>query len=73
MSRVISNPTYLSHLTSRYTGGVYVHWNFWCNVQDPVQPEICRKAMALNATDLVREYSERDQRYALYRIKSAAP
>ena len=32
-----------------------VHWNFWCNVQDPVQPEFCRKALALKSFELVRE------------------
>ena len=25
----------------RYRGGVYFHWNFWCNVNDPVQRQFC--------------------------------
>jgi Dolichyl-phosphate-mannose-protein mannosyltransferase len=69
MSRVIANPNYVDFLASRYTGGVYIHWNFWCNVQDPVQPEFCRKAIAVSPVEIVREYRERDQRYALYRMK----
>jgi hypothetical protein len=68
MSRAVMNPHYVHFLTSRYAGGVYVHWNFWCNVQDEVQPEFCRKAVTMNTVELVREYTERDQRYALYRI-----
>ena len=69
MSRVIANPAYRALLGRRYTGGVFVHWNFWCNVQDPVQQEICRKALATGPSEMVKEYRERDQHYALYRIK----
>ena len=46
-----------------------MHWNFWCNVQDPVQPEFCRKALQLKPFELVREYRERDQRFAFYRLE----
>ena len=45
MSLIVSNPSYLDYLTDRYAGGVYLHWNFWCNVQDPVQREFCRQAL----------------------------
>jgi hypothetical protein len=65
---IVQSPAYVRFLTSRYTGGVFVHWNFWCNVQDPVHPEFCRKALALGTVELVREYRERDQRFALYRL-----
>jgi 4-amino-4-deoxy-L-arabinose transferase-like glycosyltransferase len=69
MSRAIANPRYVTFLASRYTD-VYVHWNFWCNVQDPVQQEFCHKAMAIGPVELVREYRERDQRFALYRLRA---
>ena len=69
MSIVVTNPSYLKFLAARYTGGVYVHWNFWCNVQDPVQQEVCRKALAIEPVELVREHRERDQRYTFYRFK----
>jgi 4-amino-4-deoxy-L-arabinose transferase-like glycosyltransferase len=65
---MVMNPHYVSFLAGRYPGGVYVHWNYWCNVQDPVHPEFCRKALALGQAELVREARERDQRFALYRI-----
>ena len=68
---IVQNPAYVRHLTGRYTGGVFIHWNFWCNVQDPVHPEFCRRALELGTVELVREYRERDQRFALYRITGA--
>ena len=65
---IVQNPAYVRYLSSRYPGGVFVHWNFWCNVQDPVHPEFCRRALDLGTVELVREYRARDQRFALYRI-----
>jgi hypothetical protein len=69
MSRVVALPAYAELLERRFAGGIYVHWNFWCNVQDPVQPDLCRRAMALGRTELVMESRERDQRYAFYRLR----
>ena len=65
---IVQNPAYVRYLAGRYTGGVFIHWNFWCNVQDPVHPEFCRRALELGTVELVREYRERDQRFAIYRI-----
>jgi hypothetical protein len=64
-----NNPSYLEFLASRYTGGVYLHWNFWCNVQDPVHPALCRQVLAMRRGDMVREHVERDQRFAFFRMK----
>jgi len=71
MSLVATNPAYLEELTARYQDGVYLHWNFWCAVQDPVQREFCVKALALKPADSVREYRERDQHFILYRFASS--
>jgi hypothetical protein len=73
MSLVTSSPAYLRHLAERYQGGIYLHWNFWCNVQDPVQPDICRAALAAAPGEVVTEYRERDQRFAFYRVKLSVP
>jgi hypothetical protein len=73
MSLATSNPAYLRYLAERYRGGIYLHWNFWCNVQDPVQPETCRAALAAAPGEVVTEYRERDQRFAFYRLKPSAP
>ena len=69
LSLPVRNPEYLDLLAARYGGGVYLHWNFWCNVQDPVHVELCRKALQLRPFELVREYRERDQRVAFYRLR----
>jgi hypothetical protein len=68
MSLVVTNPSYLDFLAARYAGGVYMHWNFWCNVQDPAQQELCRKILESRPAEVVSEYRERDQRFGLYRF-----
>jgi hypothetical protein len=73
MSRVANNPAYGRWLATQYPGGLYIHWNFWCNTQDPVQPALCRQAMALGQTILVAETRERDQRFAVYRLVMGSP
>lgn len=60
------------HLMARYAGGVYLHWNFWCNVADPIQQQFCRTALSLYSHDLVAERHERDYAYALYRLRPLA-
>ena len=71
MSRAISNPAYVRFLAEHYSGGLYLHWNFWCNVQDPVQREICTKALTIGTAEVLTEYRERDQSFAFYRMKIA--
>jgi hypothetical protein len=31
---------------TRYAGGIFFHWNFWCNVADPVQQAFCTATLA---------------------------
>jgi hypothetical protein len=73
MARVAGNAAYARWLASRFAGGLYVHWNFWCNTQDPQQAAICRQVMALGKTIPVAETRERDQRFALYRLTFPLP
>jgi hypothetical protein len=70
MSRAATNPAYLDDLAARFTDGVYLHWNFWCNVQDRLQQELCTKVLDLRSGEPVREHRERDQLYMLYRLKA---
>jgi len=72
MSLAAANPGYLDDLSDRFPGGVYLHWNFWCSVQDPVQREFCVKVLALRPGEPIREQSARDQHYALYRLGAKA-
>ena len=55
-------------LLPRYAGGVYLHWNFWCNVPDPVQLKFCNAAMTAHQTTLFRERRMRNFHYAFYRV-----
>ena len=70
MSLALTNPARLDELATRYPGGVYLHWSFWCNVQDPIQREFCAKILELRPGEPVREHQERDQHYILYRLKN---
>ena len=68
-------PERVDELFHRFPGGVYFHYNFWCNVDDPVQNEFCRKVLANFKTRVVLEESAGFYRYVLYRLlpRSAAP
>lgn len=67
-------PDYVTTLLpARYAGGIFVHWNYWCNVDDPPQQALCKAALGLARTDIVREYKERNYRYAFYRLDPGEP
>jgi len=70
MSMAVTNPGYVDQLTARFTDGVYLHWNFWCNTQDPKERQFCTTVLRLRPGDQVREYREQDQHFVLYRLKS---
>jgi hypothetical protein len=71
VSIVLNNPTYIDYLATRYAGGVYFHWNFWCNVQVPAQQALCRQILETKPSELVGELREREQRFGFYRFKPA--
>ena len=70
LSLVIDQPARLQMLSERYAGGVYLHWNFWCNVADPVQKDLCRRAAETSSWETTVEYRERDARYRFDRLVS---
>jgi uncharacterized membrane protein YecN with MAPEG domain len=72
MSAVVDSPARLQFLALRYAGGVYLHWNFWCNVNDPVQVGYCHRALSLAPVQTVSEHRERDQRFGFYRFDVSA-
>jgi len=69
MSLVTSNPAYLQFLAQHYSGGLYLHWNFWCNAQDLTQQEVCRKAFSIVPVEVAKQYRERDQHFVFYHMK----
>jgi len=58
----------LSGLKARFPGGVFFHFNFWCNVDDPVQQSFCRKILEKYPHREVMRFAERNYMYVLYRI-----
>jgi len=69
LSIAAEEPDYVrSELGRRYAGGVYLHWNFWCNTSDSEQVRFCEQARTNHPVELVREGRERDYRFALYRL-----
>ena len=45
MSLATVNPLQIDYLGMRYPGGVFVHWNYWCNAADPTQQKYCHTAL----------------------------
>jgi len=72
-SLVATNASRLDDLARQYVGGVYLHWNFWCNVQDPIQRGYCTQVLAMHPGRVVREVRVRDQRFALYSLNTPPP
>ena len=72
MSVARTDPRHAQQLFSRFAGGVYLHWNFWCNVSDPVQRGFCRSALDGYVHELVDSRRERTYEYALYRLQGPA-
>jgi hypothetical protein len=68
-------PERVDELFRRFAGGVYFHYNFWCNIDDPAQNEFCRQVLATFKTRVVLEESAGFYRYVLYRLlpRSAPP
>jgi hypothetical protein len=72
ISLAATEPDYVDHvLGPRYAGGVFFHWNFWCNTQDASQVALCQEVLDQYRHRLVAERRERDQRFALYRLLPA--
>jgi hypothetical protein len=68
-------PALVDDYFRQFEGGVYFHYNFWCNVDDPVQNEFCTSVLKTYSTRVVLDRSERFYRYVLYRLlpKSQPP
>jgi hypothetical protein len=57
-------------LGERYAGGIFLHWNAWCNWADVRQRQFCSETLGLFPNQLFEEYRERDFRYAFYRLET---
>jgi len=61
--------SYFGDFFSRFKGGVYFHYNFWCNVDDPLQQSFCNNLLSWYKSTLIVQYQEKNYRYALYKIE----
>ena len=70
VSLATTNKSYVNQvLFYQYKGGVYLHWNYWCNADDSLQNSFCKNVLMDYKYELIKEYTENDYRYALYRIE----
>ena len=53
----------------QYEGGVYLHWNYWCNANDSLQNSYGENVLNDYKSELIKEYKENNYRYALYRLE----
>ncbi|MEJ2306143.1 MAG: glycosyltransferase family 39 protein [candidate division WOR-3 bacterium] len=62
------NPGTMERLAVRFKGGVYVHYNYWSNVNDPAQRSFTENILNKYDYKTIKEYHYRDFKYALYKI-----
>jgi hypothetical protein len=68
-SLATEQPQYFNNFARRYPGGIYFHYNFWCNVSDPLQQSFCKNIIErFNSTPLMT-FKERDYTFILYKIE----
>jgi len=60
--------SYFSRFFGRYKGGIFFHYNFWCNVNDPLQNSFCTNILNWYECTPMKSYQERDYRFVLYRV-----
>ena len=67
-SLVSHQPARVDHFFDRFPGGVYFHYNFWCNVEDEVQNQFCADVLGRYQTQVLMEESAGFYRYVLHRL-----
>jgi len=67
------NESLIEHFFERYAGGVYFHYNYWCNTDDPREREFCENILDRYDHATVAEYAERGYTFVLYRLNGKLP
>ncbi len=57
-----------NRLFYRYKGGVYLHYNFWCNVPDKLQNSFCTNILERYDCTSVMSFKEQNYTYELYKV-----
>ena len=60
---------YFNSFFNRYKGGIYFHYNFWCNVSDPLQQSFCKNIIERYHCTPVMTFKEKDYTYVLYQME----
>ncbi len=63
-----NNEQLIDHYFQKFTGGVYFHYNYWCNVDDPREQSFCNNILSKYETTLIIEYKERGYTFGLYKL-----
>ena len=63
-----NNKQQINHFIEKYTGGVYFHFNYWCNVDSPREQAFCQNILDNYDHEVVVKYSERGYDYVLYQL-----
>jgi hypothetical protein len=64
-----ADETKLAELRRRFPDGIYFHYNFWCNVSDPLQTSFCLSILEKFPHREILRFQERDYTYILYKIE----
>ena len=57
-----------NRLFYRYRGGVYFHYNFWCNVPDRLQNSFCENILERYESTLIKAFKEKNYKYEMYKL-----
>jgi len=69
VSFAVQEPEYMKFAWARFAGGVFFHYNFWCNTDDPTQRSFCSEILKNFQTKEVVSYTEQNQKFILYRLE----
>ncbi len=62
------NPGTVERHLYRFKGGVYLHYGYWSNVNDPVEREFTENILNKYNYKTIKEYYYRNYKYGLYKI-----
>jgi len=58
----------VNYFLPAFSGGVYFHWNYWCEAPLPRQTHICKAIERHYHLELIKEFKDHAFRFALYRV-----
>ena len=59
----------LDYLRQRFPGGLYMHYGFWCVIDDAKQNPFCARILEHFECETVASFTEREYTFVLYRVR----